>query len=1289
MPRRPLAISSAIVSLVLLTGACQAQSQAYQGGLHTRSVITQPVEESRLVTLTGNTRPEANARNDRGRVEDALPLEHMLLQLQRPPEAERELVSLIDEMHRPGSPVFHQWILPSELGARFGVSQSDVEKITDWLQSHGFKVNTVFPTGVVIDFSGSAGEVREAFHTEIHNLEVNGEAHIANMSDPRIPAALAGAVQGVVSLHNFMPHPMHKMSSEYTFSSGSNTYYGLVPADLATIYNLNPLFAAGYTGTGQTVVVIEDTNVYNTGDWTTFRNEFGLSGYTAGSFTQVHPGGCTDPGVTGAEIEAALDAQWSSAAAPNAHIELASCADTGVTFGGLLALENLVNAGSPPAIMSISYGECEALDGASANAAFKSAYQSAVAAGVSVFVSAGDEGAASCDANDRTDKVATHGIGVSGWTSTVYNVSVGGTDYSDTYAGTSGTYWNATNGSTYGSAISYIPEIPWNDSCASELISTFVGYSSTYGTSGFCNSAIGEASFLNIAGGSGGPSACATGNATISGVVSGTCAGYPKPSWQSVLGNPADGVRDVPDVSLFAANGVWGHFYIFCDTDPSDKGTCTGAPSGWLGAGGTSFSSPIMAGIMALINQKQGAAQGNPNPRLYALAGAEYGASGSSICNSSNGNSVGSFCIFYDVTQGDMDVNCTGANNCYLPSGTYGVLSTSNSAYDPAFGTATGWDFATGIGTVNAYNLVFGWTPSASVTAVASSLNPSTVGQSVTFTATVTPAGPPAPTGTVSFTSNGTAVSGCSDVALSSSRTAACTTTFAAVGTYSIEAAYSGNANYNSSSGTLSQVVNKPAPVVTVVSSLSPSMVGQSVTLTATVTPSGPTPTGTVSFTSNATSLTGCSGLALSGSLMAACTSSTLPVGTDTIVATYSGDSYYASSTGLFPQLVNPIPTPVQYVPVTPCRVVDTRTADGPFGGPALAAGVSRSFTIPSGPCAGIPATATAYSLNVTVVPPAPLGYLTIWPAGEGQPTVSTLNSLDGRIKANAAIVPSGTGGAVTVYANNNTNVVLDINGYFQSSSGSTLEFYPLTPCRVADTRKSSGYASGLGSPSLIADTERDFPILSASSNTVACDIPSTAQAYSLNFTAIPPGGGDLGYLTVWPEGETQPVVSTLNDLTGTVVANAALVPAGTGGGVAVYPSNDTDLVIDVNGYFAPAATGGLQLYTVTPCRALDTRKTTGAFTGELTVNVAGGACAPPSTAQAYVFNATVVPSGDLGYLTLWPDTDPQPVVSTLNALDGAITSNMATVPNLNGKTDAYASGTTQLIMDISAYFAP
>jgi len=372
----------------------------------------------------------------------------------------------------------------------------------------------------------------------------------------------------------------------------------------------------------------------------------------------------------------------------------------------------------------------------------------------------------------------------------------------------------------------------------------------------------------------------------------------------------------------------------------------------------------------------------------------------------------------------------------------------------------------------------------------------------------------------------------------------------------------------------------------------------------------------------------------------------------------------------------------VQFLPVTPCRVADTRQPSGPFGGPYLGSGTSRSFAVPQSSC-NIPSTAVAYSLNVTVAPSqGALEYLTIWPTGLPQPVVSTLNSLDGRVKANAAIVPAGAGGAVSVYATDSTNVILDINGYFQLPASDTLQFYPLATCRVVDTRNARGE---LGGPSLQGGQKRDFPVLSSN-----CQIPSSALAYSMNFTVIPVGGQPLGYLTVWPAGLNQPVVSTLNNPTATIVANAAIVPTGTGGAIAVYADQNTHLVVDINGYFAAPASGGLSLYPAAPCRVLDTRSTGGAFSGQRNppVNVAASACNVPSAAQGYVFNATVIPVRSLGYLTLWADDDRQPTASTLNAVDGAVTSNMAIVGNQDGKTDAYAYGATQLLMDISSYFA-
>lgn len=386
--------------------------------------------------------------------------------------------------------------------------------------------------------------------------------------------------------------------------------------------------------------------------------------------------------------------------------------------------------------------------------------------------------------------------------------------------------------------------------------------------------------------------------------------------------------------------------------------------------------------------------------------------------------------------------------------------------------------------------------------------------------------------------------------------------------------------------------------------------------------------------------------------------------------------------------------TPLQFVPVTPCRLLDTRTQNG--GGGPIQGGTAQVFNLvqlaQAKGCADL-STANAFSLNVTLVPNngRPVGYLTIWPTGEDQPVVSTMNSLDGRIKANAAIVPAGYQGNVGVYVSNTADVVLDIDGYFGPVGNSTLDFYPVTPCRVADTRKSN-LPPGLGTPHLSAHVARDFPVLESS-----C-IPQgvTPSAYSFNFTAVPyPSLGDaLGYLEVWPTGqEPGHPVSTLNNLTGTYVANAAIVPAGTGGKITAFPSDATDLIIDMNGYFAPAGAGGLSLYAAAPCRVIDTRKIGGGqpFGGTLSppVDVVDSICAPPSDAQAYVFNATVVPSGNLGYLTLWPHGQSQPVVSTLNAADGWVTSNMAIVPNEDGLINAFAGGVTQLILDISSYFAP
>src|SRR5215467_3753307 len=276
-------------------------------GLHARPLVIQQIDENRRVFLRGNTRPEANFSNDRGPVADTLRLEHMLLQLNRPAEQEEALQQFLSELQTQGSPNFHNWITAQEFGERFGEAQSDLDAISGWLRSHGFEVNVIYPSGVLIDFSGTAGQVRKAFQADVHFLEVNGEKHIANMNDPRIPAALAPVINGVVSLHDFRPHAMyrmHKPRPQFTFSDIlGDANYAVVPSDLATIYNLKPLFSAGTSGQGQTIVLIENTDVFSASDWTTFRSTFGLAQYPAASFAQVHPApssganNCSAPGV--------------------------------------------------------------------------------------------------------------------------------------------------------------------------------------------------------------------------------------------------------------------------------------------------------------------------------------------------------------------------------------------------------------------------------------------------------------------------------------------------------------------------------------------------------------------------------------------------------------------------------------------------------------------------------------------------------------------------------------------------------------------------------------------------------------------------------------------------------------------------------------------------------------------------------------------------------------------------------------------------------------------------------
>lgn len=700
--------SFGLMSITLLSAANVAAETSV-----VRPLITQAINERALTTLAGNTRPEArDFRNVKGALPDSYPIDHIQLLLRRSHESELQLAVYIEGLTRPGAPMFHRWTKAQQIGVEYGPAVGDLEIVARWLMRHGFRINTRYLGNALIDFSGTAGQVRDAFHTTIYVLLVNGKPHIANTSDPQIPSALAPAVAGIVSLNDFRPKPSFDSIKSYNTGPGGCTNplnqsancYFVAPADLWKIYDF-PTFTNTNAGQGQTIAVIEDSDVYGAADWGTFRTSFGLAGITGGSFNTSHPQNCDPPGATTEdEFEAVLDAEWASAAAPGAAIVLESCKQEGFIPGVVLALENLVYSNAAlPTVISISYGGCEKLLGNGLNAAIADALQTAAAEGVSTFVAAGDSGAAQCDDAQPVHQEAKKGISVNGYAATPYAVAVGGTDFADTLNNSNSEYWYQKNSGTYGSAKSYIPEIPWNASCGSTLLSKYVsGSTLTYGDNGFCNSYGGQ-TFLTVVAGGGGPSSC------VQKDILGICqAGYPKPSWQVVLGNPSDSVRDVPDVALFAGSGVWDHAYIVCYT--SQTRHCTHNPKSWVWSGGTSFAAPIWAGIQALINQTYGI-QGNPAPSLYAAASAEYQSIGSASCNSNLGKAAAKKCVFYDITSGDTDVDCTGANNCFFgsPAGKYGVFSNSNTSYQPAFVEQTGWDFATGIGTPNVSNLISNW----------------------------------------------------------------------------------------------------------------------------------------------------------------------------------------------------------------------------------------------------------------------------------------------------------------------------------------------------------------------------------------------------------------------------------------------------------------------------------------------------------------------------------------------------------------------------------------------------
>jgi len=513
-----------LVTLLLVSAAIAFGQQPATGR------IISPVSDVNRITLSGNTHPLARAKYDNGRAPDSMPAERMLLLLGRSPEQQAALAQFMEEQQTSGAANYRQWLTPAQFGQLYGPADSDVQTVTAWLQQHGFQVNRVASARNVIEFSGTAGQVREALHTELHKYVVGGQEHWANASDPQIPAALAPVVKGVASLNNFPRKPQShsigvferdwqsgRVKPQFTLTGESATYYALGPADFATIYNSAPLLQGGDNGSGQTIAIVGLTNI-NLQDVTDFRTLFGLG---AGKTSVVLDG--PDPGIVAAEeMESLLDVEWANAVAPGATVVLVSAEGTATTNGLDLAAWHIIE-NNMAGVMSESYSECEAGLGTAGNQFEQAMWEQAAAQGITVIVSAGDNGSAGCD-NQDSEYVALYGLAVNGLASTPFNVAVGGTDFND--ANDLSTYWNSSNASTtQASAKSYIPEMPWNQTCAASASSGDLSVCPEMPASGT------PPSSLNLWAGSGGASNCSS--STTSGNSTLCTGGTAKPSWQS------------------------------------------------------------------------------------------------------------------------------------------------------------------------------------------------------------------------------------------------------------------------------------------------------------------------------------------------------------------------------------------------------------------------------------------------------------------------------------------------------------------------------------------------------------------------------------------------------------------------------------------------------------------------------------------------------------------------------------------------------------------------------------
>lgn len=766
--------------------------------------VNQPHSQQPRVTLRGNVRPIPARARDVGGVDINLPSGRLQLLLKRPAAQESALAQFLKDVHTPGSAMYHQWMTPAQFGARFGPAEADVQAAAAWLQSQGFAVAKVNQARTAIEFSGTMGQIQRSFATQLHTYNMDGETHISNIADPQIPASLSAVVAGISPLNDFRLKPMHSLPTAHLAepaptsanpramtvrpapgvvqpdltlpgSNGGPEQFYVTPSDLATIYNipnstLNRHYAASASldGTGVSVGIAGVSNV----DVANVANYRALLGLPSAAVAVTIDG--NDPGVQGdSAVEALLDLEQVSAVAPNAALTLYIAQDTTLQQGLFLAIQRALDENAV-GILNVSFGGCEAYQTVAGNQQVLNFWQQAAAQGISVTVSTGDSSAAGCD--DAGATAAAQGLQVNALASTPYNIAVGGTDFNETTANST-QFWSSTNSSIFESANGPIPEIPWNNS------TTTIG--GLAGNVAFTDSK----GSTRIDGAGGGVSGCLNATVDNRGNVISCTGGYPAPGFQSGFGHST--TRQLPDVSMFAANGGHQAAYLLCasglggdqPTDVDCSPSSPGAGFPFQAVGGTSASSPVFAGVLALVSQSLGAHRlGQADFTLYPLSTQHANA-------------------FHDVTTGNISPVCTaGSPNC----GANHFLT----GYD----AGTGYDLATGLGSVDVTQLVQNWggitfKPSATALQLNGSTSPIhiTHGTAVSVSSAVTGSGA-TPTGNVALMGSNGAVGTTAEAVLGSAAsplifqlnngTASGSYGFLPGGTYTVMASYEGNGTF-------------------------------------------------------------------------------------------------------------------------------------------------------------------------------------------------------------------------------------------------------------------------------------------------------------------------------------------------------------------------------------------------------------------------------------------------------------------------------------------------------------